>query len=151
MSAKFYAGLQHVGCPHCYCYYRFSIAKSIMVLVDQKLGLRNEISNSTFFVCIAQLLCFHLLYSGNLQSPLLLRQILWNHKTCTFHRMCEHAFSRIPVCSLELLHELSCEGSLRSIFQNYVVLRCSLWLFRSWCKSFFPDPAKLAPKRGQGG
>ena len=30
------------------------------------------------------------------------------------------------------------EVSLMSMFQNCVMSRCGLWLFRSWCKSFVP-------------
>ena len=44
-----------------------------------------------------------------------------------------------PVSLVERLNQ-SLLLSLLSMFQNCVMLRCSLWLFRSWCKSFFPDP-----------
>ena len=41
--------------------------------------------------------------------------------------------------------------SLKSMFQNCATLRCSLWLFRSWGKSFFPVTAgsrsKTRPRR----
>ena len=45
--------------------------------------------------------------------------------------------------------------SLISMFQNCVMLRCTLWLFRSWCKFFFPDPAgtrsETWPRRPRAG
>ena len=36
--------------------------------------------------------------------------------------------------------------SLISMFRNCVMLWCSLWLFRSWGKSFFPVPAGTRSK-----
>ena len=39
--------------------------------------------------------------------------------------------------------------SFISMFQNRVMLQCSLWLFRSWGKSF-PIRPETAPKRGSG-
>ena len=45
--------------------------------------------------------------------------------------------------------------SLVSMFQNCAVLQCSLWLFRSWGKSFSPVPAgtrsKTRPRRLRAG
>ena len=45
--------------------------------------------------------------------------------------------------------------SLVSMFQNCAMLRCSLWLFRSWGKSFFPAPAgtrsETWPRRPRAG
>ena len=57
--------------------------------------------------------------------------------------------------SIEALStELRCL-SLISMFQNCATLRCSLWLFRSWCKSFFPVPlgtrSETWPRRPRAG
>ena len=53
------------------------------------------------------------------------------------------------------LHVVIVALSLISMFQNCVMLRCGLWLFRSWCKSFLSVPAgtrsKTWPRRPRAG
>ena len=69
----------------------------------------------------------------------------------------DHRHMGKPLCVLVLEKRFPQlrDSLLNPCFKNCVLLRCSLWLFRFWGKSFFPDPAgtrsETWPRRPRAG